>query len=128
MVKVVVDSSVLIEEERKGSKLYWKMVKKAKEGKIKILIPTVVIAELWMDRSMDKKTVFEGMEKRISPFERVSVDEEVARKAGEIGRKGEVWGFDAVIAASCLVNRASLITLNKKHFSKIKGLKFYEAL
>lgn len=128
MVKVVIDSSVLIEEDRKGSKLYWEMVKKAKKGKIKILIPTVVIAELWMGRSMKKKAVFEGMEKRISPFERVSVDEEVARKAGEIGRKGEIWGFDAVIAASCLVNGASLITLNKKHFNRVEGLKFYETL
>lgn len=128
MVKVIVDSSVLIEEERRGSELYWEMVARAKDEKVRILIPTVVIAELWMGKSMDKRIVFEEMEKRISPFERVNVDEVVARKAGEIGRKTEVWGFDAIIAASCLVNRASLITLNKKHFAKVKDLKFYEVL
>ena len=52
---------------------------------------------------------------------------EVALKAAEIyhslRKKNKVIEFrDIFIAATCLVNELSIVTLNKKHFQRIEGL------
>ncbi len=56
-----------------------------------------------------------------------TIDEKIAEKFGqlrkELKQKGEIIeDIDIFIAATCIVNNLILVTLNKKHFSRIKQL------
>ena len=56
------------------------------------------------------------------------INKEIAREFGKIRahlkRKGQtIEDIDILIAATCLANELTLVTLNLKHFSGIRGLK-----
>jgi predicted nucleic acid-binding protein len=58
----------------------------------------------------------------------VPVDEEIARRAGELGRAWRrshtgIATADLIIAATAAVHRHDLATLNVRHFPMIDGLK-----
>lgn len=60
------------------------------------------------------------------------VEEEISRKFGELRaglkQKGSIIeDLDLFIAATCIVHDLELVTFNKKHFSRIEGLKIYES-
>lgn len=126
MVKVALDTSVLIEEIRRGSDLYNILIKKMYEDEIVLLIPVVVLMELWAGKSMDDKKTLKRIEKKLRPFYRIEVSEKVCKRAGEIARRGWTKGVDALIAACCIENKAKLATLNVKDFEKVEGLKMWK--
>lgn len=80
------------------------------------------------DKKRNKKEVLElftnfqtmyGIDKMIA--------EEFGRLKANLGDKGILIGdIDTFIAATCIVNDLTLVTNNKKHFSRIKELKYYE--
>ncbi|MBU4210467.1 PIN domain-containing protein [Patescibacteria group bacterium] len=127
MVKVVLDTSVLIEEIRKGSVFLARLATLAENEKIFLYVPVIVISELWAGESMNsvinKRTVIQ----KIKPFKRIEIDEKIAKKTGELIRCGQCKGFDALIAACCIENKAKLATLNIKDFEKVKELKIWKS-
>lgn len=126
MVKIVVDTSIFIEEIRKGSPELAELAELASRKEVDLYIPVVIITELWAGKSMNKTKVKALIERKIEPFKRIEVDEKIARISGELIRKGWAKGIDAIIAACCLEKRARLATLNTKHFEKVKGLKLWK--
>ncbi len=96
----------------------------------RIALSTLVVAELDYGAKASQKAK-ENLEKlyrfveivRVVPF-----DFECAKIFGTIKSKlrklGKPTGeMDALIAATAMVNKATLITTNKKHFENIAGLK-----
>ncbi|HOR02044.1 MAG TPA: PIN domain-containing protein [Candidatus Woesebacteria bacterium] len=126
MVKVVIDSSVLIQNIRLGREVFFELVEAVKQKKVEVLVPTVVLMEIWSGKSMNNKSLEKKIVERLAPFTKIACDEKVACLSGEIRRNYGINGLDAIIAATTLDNRAKLLTLNKKHFKMIKELKFYE--
>lgn len=53
---------------------------------------------------------------------KIIVTNEIAQKAGEVRRKYDVPMMDAFIAATALVQGATLFTRNMKHYERIKEL------
>ena len=49
MVKIVVDSSVLIQNLRLGRDLFFSLIEKADEGRVELLIPVLVVMEIWSE-------------------------------------------------------------------------------
>jgi len=125
-VKVVVDTSIFIEEIRKGSPELAELAELASREEVDLYIPVVVITELWAGKSMGRARVKVLVERKIEPFKRIEINEKIARISGELIRKGRVKGIDAIIAACCLEKKAMLATLNTKHFEKIKSLKLWK--
>jgi len=126
MVKVVVDSSVLIEKMRMVKNCFYdKLVELQSNGKVDLLISVIVIAELWTGDSMNQKVKIESAETLIKHLRRIVVNEDISKLAGEIMRKHKIQGMDALIVASALESEAELATLNTKHFVNVKGLKLY---
>lgn len=126
MVRVVVDSSILIEKIRWGSKYYDQLLELEKLGEIIIYIPVVVITELWAGKSMFRKKDSQIVEHLISTMRRIDIDERIARLSGELVRSVNIQPIDALIAASAVINDSQLATLNTKHFKNINGLKLYK--
>jgi predicted nucleic acid-binding protein len=128
MVKVVVDTSILIDHLRQGSDRFLRLTELQDEGKIKILVPYIVVTELFVGKSTREKKTEKSLDKFLSGFELVRMSYRSSKKAGELIREypGINDAYDLLIAAIALEKKAYVYTLNVKHFKSIKGLKLYE--
>lgn len=122
---VIVDTSVLIEKIRLKIGLFDRLIDNFEEGKCELRTSSIVLTELWMGENMNYQQSVDDVEKILRPIAVVTVDWEIGKKAGELIRKKQATGFDALIAATAIVYKAELATLNIKHFKKIKELKLY---
>ena len=105
--KVVVDTCVFIEEIRRGSKMFEKLIEKIEE--IEILVPSVVLMELWAGKSMDNDENVKIIKRYLSGMRIIDVDSEIAMKAGKLIRNGMENGIDALVAGVCLNENAKLV-------------------
>lgn len=120
--KLFIDTSVFIKFARTGGGPLDAIFDLAAENKIEPCISTVVIFELWSGKSMKTKDEENKLQELIKGMQCYDLTEDIAKKAGELRRKGLVTGFDTIIAATAIIHKAQLATLNVKHFEKIKGL------
>ena len=94
----------------------------------RIFISTVSLFELFL-----RKTNIDKIEEFREKINLLEFDENSSRKASEIFKylksKGQIIEIrDIFIASSCIINNCTLLTLNVKHFSRIKeqGLSLLE--
>lgn len=59
----------------------------------------------------------------LAPFRELSIDREIAERAGRIAREHGTRLPDALIAATALERRLALVARNNKHFEPIRGLR-----
>jgi predicted nucleic acid-binding protein len=59
----------------------------------------------------------------LCPFRELTVDRSVAERAGRVVREFQLRMPDALIAATALENRLTLMTRNRKDFDKVRGLR-----
>ncbi len=87
-------------------------------------ISAVTVAELYSGVREGAERV--ALEEFIHSFQVVPIDEDIASRAGLIKREfGKSHGTglaDAIIAATAELTNASLVTLNRKHFSMLENL------
>ena len=126
-IKIVVDTSILIDHLR-GGKIWENFTNIHKGEDIKLLTPTIVVFELFSGQSSKEIKIRRRMNKLLENLQLIELDAKIARKAGEIFRDSSKTFEvpDYVIAASALVIGAEVITLNKKHFEQIPGLKIFK--
>lgn len=124
-MKVVVDSSILIDYLRGGTK--WEAFMSGAHREIELFIPTVVIFELFSGTSTRNPRKRENMVDFIKQFHRIDLDEKIAQEAGELFRdlKKTLQVPDYIIAASALNIGATVVTLNQRHFGQIPHLPLY---
>lgn len=121
---MVVDSGVFIEHLRAKDKLSTTLYKvSTKNG---LYISAVTLYELYMGATTDDK--IRDVNTITSFFTTLPFTDTVAQKAAqlyhELRLKNKMIEFrDIFIAATCLVHEMPIVTLNKKHFKRIEGLK-----
>jgi len=95
-----------------------------------IKIPSIVLFELYY--GAEKSNLLEHnvtkIDMFISEIEIIPFDKQCTRLAGKIRaylkREGQMIGdYDILIAATALANNGTLVTINTREFSRIKGLK-----
>lgn len=123
--KVVIDTNIIIDHlrvERLGKSLFENCVQ---DLEIVPFISTTTIQELFSGKSSLKEDQETKIRKIINSLQIQAVTLEIAELAGQIMRdvKPQVQFADAQIAATAILNKAKLLTLNKKDFRGIKGLK-----
>ena len=123
---VILDTSVLIDYLRRSEKvdsLLPEFIQLHQKDKTAISILT--IQELYAGKSSKEMKKEQRFLKVVSLLEILPYTYETAKLAGEIVRDlGKPMGFpDAAIAATAILNKAKLLTLNKKDFHLIKNLK-----
>lgn len=121
---MVADTGIFIEHLRAKDKLTTSLYK-ISENTV-IYISAVTVYELYMGattkgKEADVRTITDDF--TVLPF-----TDTVAQKAAEIYHKlrlnNQMIEFrDIFIAATCMVNELPLLTLNKKHFKRVAGLK-----
>src|SRR3989344_2510340 len=122
---VVLDTNIIIDHLRQSSvkdSIFQSLVKNTPKSDLAISIITV--QELYEGSSTRKRTEEEQLLTTLSFLRILPYTFDVAQRAGEIardlGRSIEIP--DAAIAATTLLNEASLLTLNQKDFEGIQGL------
>ncbi len=113
------DTNVLI-YYRAGRKEVVNFIEKHKEGLF--FIPTIVIAEFLSYPLIDKETIAK-FEELLKELIIVNLDETIAKEAANLRRRYKIKLYDAIIAASCIISGATLLTYNLRDFKKIKELK-----
>jgi tRNA(fMet)-specific endonuclease VapC len=121
---MVIDTCIFIEHLRAKDKLDTTLYKIS--DNTELFISSVSLYELYMgatnkEKETDVKNLTEDLS--VLPF-----TDTVAQKAAQIYHQlrlsNQMIEFrDIFIAATCIVNELPIVTLNKKHFKRIDGLK-----
>jgi len=102
-----------------------KAVALIKANSANIILPTIVVAELYAGVRGDAE--LQTLDALISLFRTIPVSQELARQGGlyknEYAKSHGVGLADAIIAATAKVENAEFKTLNTKHYPMLKGLK-----
>ncbi len=123
-MKVVIDTNIII-DHLKGVPQATNQLKEIEAGNFTGLISTITIMELVSAPRITEQRM-DAIRELLDIFEHIPVDSRVASIAGIFLAKYRASHglnpMDALIAATAHVNEAVLFTLNKKHFTFIKGL------
>lgn len=125
-MELVCDTSILIDKLRGGKK--WDEFVESVEDDVNLYLPTIVVFELYSGKSTKSAVEVEKLNKVTKHFERVDLSEQIAVRAGGIYRDGvkDLQVPDYVIAATALELGAEVVTLNRKHFEKVPGVKIFQ--
>lgn len=125
---VILDTNIIIDHLRqRGEKETILMRVASTVAKENLAISLISVQELYEGRSTQEKEKGEYLLATITPLKVLSYTYEIAQLAGEIARdqKEPIEFADAAIAATTIVNGASLLTLNEKDFIGIEELELY---
>ena len=119
--RVLVDTDVLIEYLRGQGEA----VDFLESLKGELLISAVTIAELFSGARGSEER--DALDRFILAFDVISVDEQIAKSAGQIRQDYRVSHgpglADALIAASALDREAELVTFNQRHYPMVERLR-----
>ncbi len=121
---MVIDTSIFIEHLRAKNKLKTKLYNLPSDAEL--FISAVSLYELYMgattlEKENDVKLITEDLS--ILAFSD-AVAVEAAKIYHQLRLSNKMIEFrDIFIAATCIVNDLPIVTLNRKHFSRINGLK-----
>ncbi|MFH1890139.1 MAG: PIN domain-containing protein [Candidatus Kuenenbacteria bacterium] len=126
---VVLDTNIIIDHLRQSlNKISFLRRIEDKINRENLAISIISIQELYEGKSTQYKNQEQYLLATISPLKILPYTYETAQLAGEIARdlKQNIELADAAIAATAIINGASLITLNKKHFLNINHLQLQD--
>ena len=84
-----------------------------------IFYSVVSRCELLSGRGLEEEVV----QRLLSPFDELPIDRPVADRAGRLRRHLDILTPDALIAATALEHRLTLLTRNVRHFRSVPGLR-----
>lgn len=128
MFNVVIDTSVVINHLKGSSDDLKQLLTLQNQDGIRILIPYIVIVELFAGQEAKRKADRQRLEKIIGRFATIGLSIESAKQAGDLIRiYSQIPGAnDLIIAAIAMEQEAQIATHNRKHFEQIRGVKLFE--
>ena len=127
---VILDTNIIIDHLRQNKDQETILAKLTKKhSKETLALSIISVQELYSGKSTEMEEKEKDLLATIGPLRILPFTFETAQTGGKIARDGkkEIIDFtDAAIAATAIVNKAQLLTLNKKHFQNIKDLEFFE--
>jgi tRNA(fMet)-specific endonuclease VapC len=126
MNHLLLDTTEIIEYLRVKDKSQTRLVKIISED-ISLYISIITYAELYAGKSVwENESLREVLETIVSGMIILPLDIDLAKRAGMIRAKQNIGLSDAVIAATALENKLTLVTGNTKHFVAIEELELYQ--
>jgi len=125
---VILDTNIIIDHLRRKKGESWLMKISQLYPKESLGISIVTVQELYEGKSTKQLLKEQLMLATITPLKIFAYTWEIAKLAGEIARDlpSPLEFADAAIAATAIINRAKLLTLNQKDFSKISQLHLFD--
>lgn len=126
MPKILLDTSIIIDHLRQKDRSKTVLTALA-ENEYELFASILAHTESYSGKSVwERKDTKEAIEILFSGIKILPLEEKVSLKAGELRAKQNMGLGDAIIAATAIVNKIPLATLNIKHFEKIKGLTLWQ--
>ncbi len=127
MVKILVDTDVIIDSLRRINKKDALFVKVFSQSKNIAVVSLTTITEIWAGKSMSRKENLGVAESLLGNCHVLIPNIKTAKKTGMILRQTnyQISFQDAQIAALAIENNLKLLTLNQKDFKKVKSLKLF---
>ncbi len=107
---LLVDTDVLVDHLRGHAEF--------RPGRHRVHVSVVTRAEL-----LAGTTAGNVVTELLSPYRELVIDRAVAERAGRVRRETGIRLPDALIAATALEHRLSLVTRNDRDFSRVRGLR-----
>lgn len=128
MSKIILDTSLLIDHLRGKSSNFKEIERCRIKGELEVLLPNIVIVELFAGRQARRKRTKQILEQLISGIEIVGLTRESAKRAGNLIRKYTQIPdpFDFLIGAIAIEEKAEVATHNQKHFKEIREVKLFD--
>lgn len=125
MIKILLDSDVIIDFLRSGQGQLPSLFKLQSENKAELYISAITVLELFAGKS--SKQITPDLLELISSFKIIQISTDLAQYAGELRRDNNlaIALADLLVGASALYIKAKLATGNRRHFQKISRLIFY---
>lgn len=111
MTRILVDSDVLVDHLRGHRRL--------EAGSDELHVSAITRAELFSGRGAEERRI----RRLLEPMTGVPVDAAIAERAGRLRRGTDRRLPDALIAATALEHRLTIVTRNVRDFEGIRGLK-----
>src|SRR5271155_605723 len=118
MKELVFDTSILIDHLRNVQKAT-ELIEEVREGSIIGYISILTEAELFAGKDSEDNNKRALLIELLAIFNKIEVNEGIARLAGDFKRKYNITLADAIIGATSFMTRCKLITQNIKDFKKI---------
>ena len=125
MTKVMVATNILIDYTNGYKNDLAKLFAQVDKSEIKLLINPVIVAEYLADKKLKVASAQKIADEFLNLFSCTNITKKIGELTAEIIRThSDLAWRDAMNAACCLAENCLLATRNKRHFSKIPGLKF----
>jgi predicted nucleic acid-binding protein len=108
---VLVDTDIFVDHLRGAQEL--------RPGRNRVFYSVITRAELYAGTSAT-----DVVARLLGVFRELAVDREVAERAGRIRRESGLRLPDALLAATAIVHGLALATRNRRHFDRVRGLRF----
>ena len=126
MQKVVMDTDIVIDFLRTGNGPFLHLLELQEKEKIEMYISSVTVMELFAGEM--KKKQIDILGSLITVFTIIPFETRLAQFCGELkrGKKLDVLLADFIIGTTAIYLNAKLATRNKRHFSQLSGIRFFE--
>ncbi|MEP7378125.1 MAG: PIN domain-containing protein [Chloroflexota bacterium] len=111
MARILVDTDLLVDHLRGHRRFV--------AGKDDVHVSTVTRAELFSGRGVEERRV----RRLLEPMTNVAIDASIAERAGRLHRGTTYRLPDALIAATAIELRLTLVTRNTRDFEGMRGLR-----
>lgn len=127
MKLVLVDTDVLIDYTKGKDDTLAGLFELQSKGEIELYVTPVNITEFLNDTALKTAEKQRKAEEFLRLFSVCDLTSALGVAAGGYLRKKTIsYLGDAMIAAACAEHRLLLMTRNRRHFSRVSGLTFYE--
>lgn len=125
---VILDTDVIIDHLRQKHIKETPFMKLTQRVNGSFGLSVISIQELYAGKSTRNKKGEEDLLLLLSQLELLAYTKDIAELAGKVVRDSKlpIRFADAVIAASTIIHKGELFTLNKKHYKGIEGLRLFE--
>lgn len=132
-MKIIVDTSLLIDFSRRAKvqkeELLWlKLVRFAKEEGHQLVFPVIALFEFFCGDEMENTDNLAKAENMLKDVIILDLNEVIAKEAASLFRKYQlnIGVVDYFLAATSIVLKGELATLNPKHFLAFKNLRLFD--